>query len=131
MPDREMPCRLVLQEQKLLHAKSMCCSRSPPIFQMLPSFPCRPLPSGFKYTSLLGSINASVPKTMHWISSATSCAFSSLTSGSLSTDCLLSLDGINPALQRLLLRLAVPSPHLLYSCHLATAMVKLVCSTGP
>jgi len=61
-----------------------------------------------QYTSLLGSINVSAPKTIHWISSATSFAFSSLTSGSLSTDCLLRLGGINTALQRLLLRLAVP-----------------------
>ena len=60
-----------------------------------------------QYTTLVGSINVPIPKTVHWIHSATSFAFSSLTSGSLSTDCLLHLGGTNTALQRLLLRLAV------------------------
>ena len=60
-----------------------------------------------QYTSLVGTVNVRVPRSVHWISSATSFAFASLTSGSLSTDCLLSLGGVNPALQRLLIRLAV------------------------
>lgn len=61
-----------------------------------------------QYTSLLGQINIPTPDTLHWVFSITSFAFSSLTSGSLSTDCLLSLGPTNLAFKRLLLRLAVP-----------------------
>ena len=62
----------------------------------------------FQYTSLLGQINIPTPVTLHWVFSISSFAFSSLTSGSLSTDCLMSLGPTNLAFKRLLLRLAVP-----------------------
>ncbi len=61
-----------------------------------------------QYTSLLGQINLPTPTTLHWVFSTCSFAFSSLTSGSLSTDCLLSLEPTNLAFKRLLLQLAVP-----------------------
>lgn len=44
---------------------------------------------------------------MHWIFSAASFAFATVTSGALSTDCLQS-GTINAAVQRVLLHLAVP-----------------------
>ena len=61
-----------------------------------------------QYMSLLGQANIPAPDTLHWIFSAASFAFSSITSGSLSTDCLLSLGPTNLAFKRLLLHLAVP-----------------------
>ena len=61
-----------------------------------------------QYISLLGQVNIPAPETLHWLFSAASFAFSSLTSGSLSTDCLLSPGPVNLAFKRLLLRLAVP-----------------------
>ena len=60
-----------------------------------------------QYTTLLGSVNVDLPKTVRWIPSAASFAFSSITSGALSTDCLLDPASTSMALQRLLLRLAV------------------------
>ena len=60
-----------------------------------------------QYTTLLGSVNVDLPKTVRWIPSAASFAFSSVTSGALSTDCLLDPASTSMALQRLLLRLAV------------------------
>jgi len=57
--------------------------------------------------TLLGNINISAPEPIHWVFSAASFAFSTVTSGSLSTDCLLS-GHTNPAVQRVLLHLAVP-----------------------
>lgn len=61
-----------------------------------------------QYISLLGNTNVPAPKTISWVFSASGFAFSSITSGTLSTDCLISPYGINPALKRLILRLAVP-----------------------
>ena len=95
-----------LHVQNWICRSKSCLFLDMPLPKMVHPVSCAGL--HLQYTSLLGSINVSVPRTIHWISSATSFAFSSLTSGSLSTDCLLSLHGVNPALQRLLLRLAVP-----------------------
>ena len=61
-----------------------------------------------QYVSLLGQVNIPAPNTLHWILSAASFAFSSLTSGSLSTDCLLSPGPVNLAVKRLALHLALP-----------------------
>lgn len=73
-----------------------------------------------QYLSLLGTVNVSLPKSVHWLSQAASFAFSSLTSGLLSTDCLLSPSRTNIALQRLLLRLAVLPLNLLVLAALQT-----------
>ncbi len=61
-----------------------------------------------QYTSLLGNINIPAPKTVHWVFNAAQFAFATVTSGSLSTDCLLS-GPINNALQRIFIQLAVPA----------------------
>ena len=61
-----------------------------------------------QYVSLIGQVNIPAPNSLHWIFSATSFAFSSLTSGSLSTDCLLSPGPVNLAFKRLILHLALP-----------------------
>ena len=60
-----------------------------------------------QYITLLGNVNINTPAPVHWVFSVVSFAFSTVTSGSLSTDCLLSGD-TNLAAQRLLLHLAVP-----------------------
>lgn len=60
-----------------------------------------------QYISLLGQANIPAPSTVHWIFSAASFAFSSLTSGSLSTDYLLA-SGPDLAFRRIILHLAVP-----------------------
>ncbi len=61
-----------------------------------------------QYISLLGQANIPAPSTVHWIFSAASFAFSSLTSGSLSTDCLLNSGANELAFKRIILHLAVP-----------------------
>lgn len=62
-----------------------------------------------QYISMVGTTNVSVPASISWLFSATHFAFSSTSSGVLSTDCLIDIDGaINPALKRLVVRLAVP-----------------------
>ena len=60
-----------------------------------------------QYITLLGSINIPAPNTVHWVFNAAQFAFATVTSGSLSTDCLLS-GPVNNALQRILIHLAVP-----------------------
>ena len=60
-----------------------------------------------QYLTLLGGINIPTPKSVHWIFCAASFVFATVTSGSLSTDCLLS-GPVNTALQRMLIHLAVP-----------------------
>ena len=62
-----------------------------------------------QYIQMIGTTNVPAPGTLTWIFSVTGFAFSSVTSGALSTDCLISAHGgINPVLKRLILRLAVP-----------------------
>ena len=62
-----------------------------------------------QYLSMVGTTNVSVPSSISWLFSATHFAFSSTSSGVLSTDCLIDVDGaINPALKRVVVRLAVP-----------------------
>lgn len=61
-----------------------------------------------QYITLLGNINISAPSTVHWVFSVAEFAFATVTSGSLSTDCLLS-GPVNNALQRMLIHLAVPA----------------------
>ena len=61
-----------------------------------------------QYVSMVGSANVPAPKSVTWLFSAAGFAFSSVTSGALSTDCLISTQGIDTALKRLILRLAVP-----------------------
>ncbi len=60
-----------------------------------------------QYITLLGGINIPAPSTVHWVFAAAQFAFATVTSGSLSTDCLLT-GPINNALQRMLIHLAVP-----------------------
>lgn len=60
-----------------------------------------------QYITLLGAVNISAPAPVHWVLSAASFAFASVTSGALSTDCLQS-GSTNTAVQRVLLHLAVP-----------------------
>lgn len=61
-----------------------------------------------QYLTLIGQINIPSPNTLRWVFSTASFAFATITSGSLSTDCLLSPGPTNLAFQRLLLQLAVP-----------------------
>ena len=56
---------------------------------------------------LLGNINISVPNSVHWVFSAASFAFSTVTNGALSIDCLQSGKS-NAAAQRVWIHLAVP-----------------------
>ena len=65
------------------------------------------------YMSILGNVNIPVPGTVHWVFSVASFAFSSITSGSLSLDCLIRAGPLRPALKRLLVHLAVPVINLL------------------
>ena len=60
-----------------------------------------------QYTSLLAGINIPAPAALHWVFSVANFAFASVTSGALSTDCLLS-GTHSAALQRILVHLAVP-----------------------
>jgi len=60
-----------------------------------------------QYTSLLAGVNIPAPATLHWVFSAVNFAFSTVTSSSLSTDCLLSKP-LNTAVQRILIHLSVP-----------------------
>lgn len=60
-----------------------------------------------QYITLLGGINIPAPDTVQWVFNAAQFAFATVTSGSLSTDCLLS-GPVNNALQRILIHLAVP-----------------------
>ena len=60
-----------------------------------------------QYITLLGNVNISVPDSVHWVFSATSFAFSTVTSGALSIDCLQS-GKTNAAVQRVWIHLAVP-----------------------
>ena len=57
--------------------------------------------------TLLAGVNGPSPAALHWLFSAASYAFSTVTSGSLSIDCLLTASH-NTALQRTLIHLAVP-----------------------
>ncbi|KAL0045512.1 hypothetical protein WJX82_008793 [Trebouxia sp. C0006] len=66
-----------------------------------------------QYMSILGNVNIPVPGTVHWVFSVASFAFSSITSGSLSLDCLIRAGPLRPALKRLLVHLAVPVINLL------------------
>lgn len=61
-----------------------------------------------QYMSILGNVNIPAPDTVHWVFSVASFAFSSITSGSLSLDCLIRAGALRPALKRLLVHLAVP-----------------------
>ena len=58
--------------------------------------------------TFLGGINVPFPQSIHWLFSAVSFAFASLTSGSLSLDCLMRVNSMNLALQRTLWHLAIP-----------------------
>lgn len=60
-----------------------------------------------QYTTLLAGLNIPAPATLHWVFSAVNFAFSTVTSSSLSTDCLLSKP-LNTAVQRILIHLSVP-----------------------
>ncbi|DBA86046.1 TPA: hypothetical protein ACH3X1_005573 [Trebouxia sp. C0004] len=60
-----------------------------------------------QYTSLLAGVNVPAPATLHWVFIAVNFAFSTVTSSSLSIDCLLSRS-LNAALQRILVHLSVP-----------------------
>ena len=66
-----------------------------------------------QYTMLLGNINISAPKPVISVFHAASFAFSAVTSGVLSTDCLLS-GAPNPAILRVVIHLAVPVMVLLF-----------------
>ena len=62
-----------------------------------------------QYISLLGNANVPAPKTVAWLFTFSGFAFSSITSGALSTDCFINPYGnLNPALKRTILRLSVP-----------------------
>ncbi len=69
---------------------------------------CQGLTLWMQYMTLLGGINIPFPNTVHWVFSAVSFAFATVTSGSLSVDCLLNVHAMNPALQRVLWHLAIP-----------------------
>ena len=60
-----------------------------------------------QYMTLLAGVNIPAPGSLHWVFSAANFAFTSVTSGALSTDCLLS-GHVTAALQRILVHLAVP-----------------------
>lgn len=61
-----------------------------------------------QYMTLIGSVNIPFPGSLHWMFSAIAFAFASITSGSLSLDCLLDVNGMNLALQRTLWHLGIP-----------------------
>ena len=60
-----------------------------------------------QYTSLLGLVNIRAPRTVQVLFNATSMAFTTVSSGALSMDCLLT-GSVNRAVQRLLIHLALP-----------------------
>ena len=60
-----------------------------------------------QYILLLGGVNTPTPRPLHWVLSAANFAFSTVTNGSLSTDCLLSASH-NSALQEIVVHLCVP-----------------------
>lgn len=60
-----------------------------------------------QYITLLSNVNITAPEPIHWIFNAASFAFLTVTSGSLSTDCLQT-GNTNPAVERVLIHLAVP-----------------------
>ena len=60
-----------------------------------------------QYISLLSGVNLPTPHALQWVFSAANYAFSAVSSGSLSIDCLFSTHH-NTALQRILVHLAVP-----------------------
>lgn len=60
-----------------------------------------------QYTSLLGLVNIPAPRTVQILFNATSMAFTTISSGALSIDCLLT-GSVNRAVQRLLIQLALP-----------------------
>ncbi len=66
-----------------------------------------------QYMSILGNVNIPAPGTVHWVFSVASFAFSTISSGSLSLDCLIRAGPLRPALKRLLVHLAVPVINLL------------------
>ncbi|KAL3155043.1 hypothetical protein ABBQ38_011563 [Trebouxia sp. C0009 RCD-2024] len=69
----------------------------------------RALTLWMQYISMVGSTNVSVPISFGWLFSFTHFAFSSVSSGILSTDCLIGAGGtIDPAIKRVILRLAMP-----------------------
>ena len=61
-----------------------------------------------QYMTFLGAINIPFPHSVHWLFSAVSFAFASITSGALSLDCLMDVNSINLALQRTLWHLGIP-----------------------
>lgn len=61
-----------------------------------------------QYIQLLGTVDISVPGSMHWVFSVVTFAFSSATSGTLSIDCVLSNKSGGAAIKNFLFRLAVP-----------------------
>lgn len=65
-----------------------------------------------QYIMLLSNINVSAPESINSVFNVASFAFSTVTSGVLSTDCLQS-GTTNPAVQRVLIHLAVPAMVLL------------------
>ena len=67
-----------------------------------------------QYFTLLGSIRIPYPGSIHWVFSAVNFAFASITSGSLSLDCLLDVHSMNLALQRTLWHLVIPVFSLLF-----------------
>lgn len=68
-----------------------------------------------QYITLLGNINIPAPRPVHWVFNVAQFAFATVSSGSLSTDCLLS-GPVNLALQRILVHLTVPVLMLLALC---------------
>ena len=73
-----------------------------------------------QYITFLGGINMPTPHSVHWLYAAASVAFATVTSSSLSIDCLLS-GRVNKALARSLFHLAIPIIVLLLLMLLATA----------
>ena len=60
-----------------------------------------------QYITLLSGVNLPTPRALQWVFSAANYAFSAVSSGSLSIDCLFSTHH-NTAVQRILVHLAVP-----------------------
>ncbi len=60
-----------------------------------------------QYITLLSGVNFPSPPALQWVFSAANYAFSAVSSGSLSVDCLLSTH-YNTAVQRVLVHLVVP-----------------------
>ena len=60
-----------------------------------------------QYLTLLAGVNMPTPYALHWVFSAANYAFTAVTGGSFSVDCLLS-GRHNTALQSVVVHLAVP-----------------------